>query len=449
MALARIGRRRRRSAGAEAPGASSVVGPLLWFAAASLVAVLALGFSATAVLRRQARGEAIRDAKEITRLAGEGIAEPALGQGVVAGDQRAQARFGRLMRQRVVRDPVVRVKVWSLDGRIVYSDKRALVGRRFELEPEALDAVRRRLVHAEVSDLGRPENRFERRFGKLLEVYLPVEARDGEPLVFEDYIRFASVTAGEQRLFSRFAPALAVALLLLWLVQLPLAWSITRRLQRRQREREALLQRALDSSALERRRIARHLHDGVVQDLAGVSYGLSATAGDLEHSAPRPARVVGDAAAAIRRAVRELRGLLIGIYPPSLQRAGLRTAVLDLLAPLSARGIAVEAEVPDDLGLAPETAELIFRSAQEAVRNVAKHADAERVELTVRRSNGLVVMTVSDDGRGFEPAAEADPGGRSLGLQLLDDLVREHRGRLEVRSQSGRGTVVTLELDAR
>jgi two-component system, NarL family, sensor kinase len=448
MALARIVRRRRRSAGADASGAS-VMGPLLWFAAASLVAVVALGFSATAVLRRQARGEAIRDAKEITRLAGEGIAEPALGARVVAGDRRAQARFGRLMRQRVVREPVVRVKVWSLDGRIVYSDKRALVGRRFELEPEALDAVRQRLVHAEVSDLGRPENRFERRFGKLLEVYLPVEARDGEPLVFEDYISFASVTAGEERLFSRFAPALAVTLLLLWLVQLPLAWSITRRLQRRQREREALLQRALDSSALERRRIARHLHDGVVQDLAGVSYALSAAAGELERDAPKPARLIGDAAAAIRRTVRELRALLIGIYPPSLQRAGLRTAVLDLLAPLSARGIAVEAEVPDDLGVAPETEELIFRSAQEAVRNVAKHADAERVELTVKRSNGRVVMTVSDDGRGFEPAGEPDADGRSLGLQLLDDLVEEHRGKLEVRSQSGCGTVVTLELDAR
>jgi signal transduction histidine kinase len=59
------------------------------------------------------------------------------------------------------------------------------------------------------------------------------------------------------------------------------------------------------------------------------------------------------------------------------------------------------------------------------------------------------VMTVSDDGRGFEPAGEPDANGGSLGLQLLDDLVQEHRGKLEVRSQSGRGTVVTLELEAR
>jgi two-component system NarL family sensor kinase len=422
----------------------------LWFAAASLLAMIALGFTATAVLRRQGRDEAVRGAKEITRLAGEGIAEPALTESVVASDSRAQARFGRIIRERVLRDPVVRVKVWTLDGRIVYSDERALQGRRFRLEPGVLPAVRKRLVHAEVSDLGRPENRYERRFGKLLEVYLPVQSRDGQPLVFEDYVRYEAITAGEQRLYSRFAPALGVALLVLWLVQLPLAWSITRRLRQRQREREALLTRALDSSALERRRIAQHLHDGVVQDLAGVSYALSAAGERLERSGPAaPAGVMRDAAAATRRAVRELRALLIGIYPPSLQRSGLRSAVSDLLAPLSARGIAVEADVPDDLGVAPETEELIFRSVQEAVRNVAKHADADRVQVTVRRANGSVVMAVSDDGRGFDPTAAREPGGPTLGLQLLEDLVEERQGRLEVHSRSGGGTVISVELAAR
>jgi len=108
---------------------------MLWFAGASLLAMIALGFTATAILRRQARGEAIRDAKEITRLAGEGIAQPALREGLLAGDEAAEARFDRVMRARVLKDPVVRVKIWGLDGRIVYSDERALVGRHFEFEP--------------------------------------------------------------------------------------------------------------------------------------------------------------------------------------------------------------------------------------------------------------------------------------------------------------------------
>ena len=118
MALTRLVRR------TGAGRSSGAVGrPMLWFAGASLLAMVALGFTATAILRRQARGEAIRDAKEITRLAGEGIAQPALSKKMLAGDRAAQARFGRVMRERVLKDPVVRVKVWTLDGRVVYSDE--------------------------------------------------------------------------------------------------------------------------------------------------------------------------------------------------------------------------------------------------------------------------------------------------------------------------------------
>ena len=250
-------------------------------------------------------------------------------------------------------------------------------------------------------------------------------------------------------MLSRFAPALAAALLLLWLVQLPLAWSLSQRLRQRQREREALLQRAIDSSALERRRIAQHLHDGVVQELAGVSYALSATGERLERAGPAAAaEVVRDSAAATRRAVRELRALLIGIYPPSLERSGLEAAVGDLLAPLSARGIAVEAQIGDDLTLASETEELIFRGAQEALRNVAKHADPSQVAVTLSRRNGSVVLAVRDDGRGFDPAAARAADGPSLGLRLLEDLVEERHGRLEIDSAVGRGTMVILELSA-
>ena len=159
-------------------------------------------------------------------------------------------------------------------------------------------------------------------------------------------------------------------------------------------------------------------------------------------SEPAPgaaADVVRDAAAATRRAVRELRALLIGIYPPSLQRSGLEAAVSDLLAPLSARGIAVEAEIADDLALAPETEELIFRGAQEALRNVAKHADPSRVAVSVSRSNGSVVLAVRDDGRGFDPAAARAADSSSLGLRLLEDLVEERQGRLESTPASAAG----------
>src|SRR4051794_22047621 len=101
-----------------APGGSSVLRPLLWFAAAGLVVVLVLGFAATAILRRNARHEAVRNAKEITLLAGRGIAQPELTPGLLRGEPAAVRRFDRTVRGRIIGDPVVRAKLWTIDGRI-------------------------------------------------------------------------------------------------------------------------------------------------------------------------------------------------------------------------------------------------------------------------------------------------------------------------------------------
>ena len=112
----------------------------------------------------------------------------------------------------VLRGPVVRVKLWTLDGRIVYSDEPRLVGRRFELEPPQRAAVRKRIVDADVSDVSKPENRYERRFGKLLEVYLPIEAPGGTSLLFEDYLRYSLVTDSEHRQLAQEGALASIAL---------------------------------------------------------------------------------------------------------------------------------------------------------------------------------------------------------------------------------------------
>jgi two-component system, NarL family, sensor kinase len=448
MARARLRRPRRSGRAASGPRRPvSVVGPVLMFAAASLAAIVVLGLAATAVLRRSARDEGIREAKEVTRLLGEQIVEPALGNAVLRGDPNALARLGRVVHRSVLHEPVVRVKVWTLGGRIVYSDEPRLVGRRFELEPAERAAVRRRIVDAEVSDLTRPENLYERRFGKLLEVYLPIEAPNGSELLFEDYLRYSLVTDSEHRQLARFAPALIGALLVLWLVQLPLAASLARRLRQRQREREALLERALDSSDAERRRIAQYLHDGVVQELSGVSYSLAATAKRLEREGSEPAgRSVRDATAATRRAIAELRALLVGIYPASVRKSGIAGALSDLVAPLTARDITVELDVQPGLELPRAAEETLFRGAQEALRNVATHAAPHHVEVQVGVSDGRARLTVSDDGAGFSPEEPPGSGGPHFGLRLLDDLAAERGGRLEVRSAEGKGTRLTLEV---
>src|SRR5262249_20878243 len=135
----------------------------------------------------------------------------------------------------------------------------------FTLGPDELRALRTEGVDAEVSDLAKPENRFERSYGKLLEVYQGIRGPHGTPLLYEEYLTYSSVADSANRLWSRFAPALIVSLIALELLQIPFAWSLAQRVRRGQNEREALLRRAIEASELERRRIAGNLHDGVVQ----------------------------------------------------------------------------------------------------------------------------------------------------------------------------------------
>jgi signal transduction histidine kinase len=410
---------------------------LVQFALVALAAVVLLGVLATAVLRHQTRDEAIREAKDLTRLAGRGIAQPALTPGIYTGDPAARRRVWLALRKQVLTEPVVRVKIWTADGRILWSDEPRLIGDRFPLGQEETEALRKGRTNAEVSDLTRPENRFERNYEKLLEVYLPIRGPGGRPLLFEAYSRFSSVTQSGRRQAGALLLPLIGTLFLLWLATLPLAWRLARRLQQRQLEREALLQRAIDAQDSERRRIAGALHDDVVQDLAGLGFSLSAAA--AKSGSPE----LGEAAGQTRQTMRKLRSALVDIYPPSLQRAGLLAAIDDLADSVAAE---VDIQAPAATGLPPEKEALIFRTVQEGLRNVAKHAEAEHVTVRIRVGNGLATAEVADDGRGFTPNGSGDR--EHMGLGLLSDLAAEAGGSLRVTSAPGAGTTLRLEVPA-
>ena len=102
----------------------------------------------------------------------------------------------------------MRVKIWTASGRIIYSDEPRLIGQRFQLGADDLGTIRTGGVAADVSNLDAPENRYERRFGKLLEVYLGIHSTTGKPLLFETYQRFSSIAASGSDIWLAFAPAL-------------------------------------------------------------------------------------------------------------------------------------------------------------------------------------------------------------------------------------------------
>ena len=107
--------------------------PVLQFAVSGLLALVLVGIGAFFVLRNQGDAESVRDARRLTRILGTTAIEPALTDSLVRGDPAAIARLDRLVRERVIVDPLVRVKLWTPDGQIVYSDEDRLIGARYTL----------------------------------------------------------------------------------------------------------------------------------------------------------------------------------------------------------------------------------------------------------------------------------------------------------------------------
>lgn len=420
------------------------------FALSGLVAVAVIGAIGFEVVRSSATSGAIRQAMSLSELAGRGIVEPLITPGVLRGAPEDLARLDQAVRRRILPGtPIVRVKIWDARGRVLYSDATQMIGSVFSLGADELRTLRGGGTQAEASDLNRPENRSERGLNRMVEVYVGIRGPDGRRLLYEDYERSSSVSARSRRQWMGLLPALLGALLVLYLVQVPLAYSLARRLRSRQREREALLRRAIDASDLERRRIAADLHDGAVQRLAGVSLSLAAAAGNASSTeeGERARRAFAVGASETRETIRELRTLLVDIYPPALQRSGLRAAVDDLVAPLRATGVAVSLQIPDVVDLPDYVEALLYRVAQEALRNSRAHGKPSAVDISVKANVHHVVVSIVDNGRGFAPGnLEDGRPGRHFGLRLMRDLADHAGGALNVHSSPGHGASVRLEV---
>lgn len=421
-----------------------VVVPVLQFALAGLAALLIVGTAVSVASRRVGQREATVDARSEALVKGQAIVEPQLTDGLLTGDQDAIDAIDEVVRADVLDETLVRVKIWSADGTILYSDEPRLIGSTYVLGEDEQAALNEATVEAELSDLERPENRYERQYGKLLEVYLPIRTPNGTAVLFETYFRYETVSASGQRIWQSFAPITLGALVVLQLVQIPLAWSLARRLRQRQLEREVLLNRAIQASERERRRIAQDLHDGVVQDLAGVSYALAAASRRDEPATSEELELAGDR---VRASIEALRTLLVEIYPPDLAEEGLGAALADLVGRSRAAGLTTELDTSGLVHTVPvDAATLVYRMVQEALRNVISHAEASQVQVQARSTARSVSAEVTDDGRGFEPGAVPSADDGHLGLAGLAGLAADSGATLRVESVPGTGTTIHLDV---
>ena len=217
-------------------------------------------------------------------------------------------------------------------------------------------------------------------------------------------------------------------------------------LQRLESERTGSATAVLRAQEAERARVARDLHDEVNQALAAVSLRLAATA---EHAPPEFAEELGETQRLANQAMQELLGLARELRPAALDDHGLLPALRTQVRLFGERwGIPAHFAADGTRPLLGEFEQLvIYRVVQEALSNIARHANAKHVKVTVMGCNGThVKVTISDDGEGFD--TDRLPYGRS-GVVGMRERAMLAGGRLEVISERGKGTSVELTVRSR
>jgi two-component system, NarL family, sensor histidine kinase DevS len=206
------------------------------------------------------------------------------------------------------------------------------------------------------------------------------------------------------------------------------------------------LRHSIEASERERRRWARELHDETLQGLGGLQVLLSSA---VRRPSEDLAEAVRNAVAQLTEDIASLRSLITELRPAALDELGLVPAIETLAQrTASTEGLMVETNIELELEarerLDPELESNLYRLAQEALTNVVKHAAASRIEIGLVLRDGAIVLSVSDDGGGFDP----DDAHGGFGLVGMRERVALAGGRLEISSEPGRGTTLQAELPA-
>jgi signal transduction histidine kinase len=216
------------------------------------------------------------------------------------------------------------------------------------------------------------------------------------------------------------------------------------------RNLQRLSARLVRAQEEERRSIARELHDEIGQALTAIKVELAVAERTLEPEASTRS-ALGEARSITDHALQTVRDLSQLLHPPLLDDLGLRATLDWYLRSFSKRtGIAADlVQQGTEERLAPEVETCLYRIAQEALTNVAKHAEATACRIYLQRLPQTVLLTVEDDGKGFEVQEVTSPQARrGLGLLGVQERVAGFGGEFRLESSPGKGTRLTVELPA-
>ncbi|MDQ6674750.1 MAG: sensor histidine kinase, partial [Chloroflexota bacterium] len=359
---------------------------------------------------------------------------------------------------------VILFKIWSLDGRVLYSPDQSLIGQQFPVDSGLARAAAGE-VTADMSDLHEPENTNERqRYRRLVEVYAPVrQSSGGKVIAVNEFYLLpdaldAEIRAAQVRSWGIVAGVGALTYVLM--AGLVKRGSDTiRRQQRELQDQVRELRRLLDlnarlhdrvrlaagrTTALNEqalRRISADLHDGPGQALALALLRLDALQTPADKTRADFATVHG----AVRDALADVRSISAGLRLPELEPIGLVAVAERAIADHERRS---HTRVERHIRALPEQAPVeikiaLLRTLQEALSNAERHAGGIGVSVGLRTLNGSLVLDVTDHGPGFDPNLATRSGG--LGLVGMRERAELLGGSFQAESQPGSGTNIRVQ----
>jgi signal transduction histidine kinase len=220
-------------------------------------------------------------------------------------------------------------------------------------------------------------------------------------------------------------------------------------LQEREAQLEQMVRQLVNAQEGERQRIARELHDETGQKLTALVMGLAAVDTALLSDIPQAGRLVRDLREMADQAITELRNVMADLRPSQLDDLGLVPALRWYIQRYAARypALAVSFTAERLVGrLPPQHETVLFRAAQEALSNVARHAHATQVEVKLSQEDDRVRLVIRDNGAGFTATASPRSDGGGWGLAGMRERAALAGGQVTIESQPGQGTRVAIEV---
>jgi PAS domain S-box-containing protein len=228
----------------------------------------------------------------------------------------------------------------------------------------------------------------------------------------------------------------------------------TQELERRNSELRDLSGRLMESQDVERRHIARELHDSAGQTLAALGMQLARISEDAKKNPAQIAKDIEDAEGLVQHLTQEIRTTSYLLHPPMLDEVGLSSALSWYVQGLAERsGLEIDLKVSENVGRLPSDMELlIFRLVQESLTNIHRHSGSKTAQIRIEREESAAHVKVEDQGKGMSPErlAEIQSKGTGVGIRGMRERVRHFRGDLVIES-NGSGTTIyaTLPLKPR